>query len=64
MLQAVSASVSLPYWDFTIDGEDVIRHRGGDFSRWFESEVRPAPLAVFADAYSEVGALMVSPGLH
>ena len=33
-LQSVDASVALPYWEYTIDVEDVIAHYDGDFQHW------------------------------
>ena len=32
-LQSVDASVSLPYWEYTIDVEEVIANKNGDFSK-------------------------------
>lgn len=40
-LQAVAPAIALPYWDFTIDAEDIFAHKDGNFTQyWFETEVR------------------------
>lgn len=33
-LQSVDSSVTLPYWEYTIDVEEVIAHHDGDFQHW------------------------------
>lgn len=33
-LQSVDASVAFPYWEYTIDVEDVIANHRGDFTHW------------------------------
>jgi len=33
-LQSVDSSVAFPYWEYTIDVEDVIANHGGDFTHW------------------------------
>jgi hypothetical protein len=39
-LQAVDPSVTLPYWDYTIDAETIANTYAGNYSAWFlKSEV-------------------------
>lgn len=33
-LQSVDPTVSLPYWEYTIDVEEVVAKHGGDFQHW------------------------------
>ena len=35
-LQSVDASIAAPYWEYTIDVEDVIANKDGNFSYWRE----------------------------
>lgn len=40
-IQAVDPSVSVPYWDYTIDGHLITDSYDGQFSRhWFDLDVR------------------------
>jgi hypothetical protein len=45
-VQAVDPSVCMPYWDYTIDSEDIINNKDGNFSQYFfKSEVSRKPLS-------------------
>lgn len=40
-LQAVDPAVTLPYWDFTVDAQEILLNHRSQYSKfWFEGEVR------------------------
>lgn len=40
-MQAVDPAVSLPYWDFTIDTQEILLNHHEQYSKyWFETTVR------------------------
>jgi hypothetical protein len=44
-VQAVAPHVSVPYWDFTIDAEEIFLNKDKDLSSyWFQGSVRPTRL--------------------
>ena len=53
-MQAVDPAVSLPYWDFTIDTQEILLNHHEQYSKfWFETTVR-------ADHISFLGVSRVS----
>ena len=38
-LQAVDPTVSLPYWEYTIDVEDIVANENGNFQKWSQLEI-------------------------